>query len=223
MPWKAISEGDDSIFLDGPGLKRSCKESGTGHHEKSLWKALVKLSCSERPQYIGNSSATGWSPRTEASVVWINLRLECYRGQSWRCDPNSSEEPRSCVGPRYWRKKLEHWSRLGDIQMFETPEPWTLYWGKLLTGSAKSTAGNFSCNQRRSKESWRSEDHVDIRHGDAEFKVYPAGFLSSVGVTGKCLDQSQMRRSTLHWTFLRLLWTIGILEVDLMDFALCYV
>lgn len=40
MPWEAISEGDGSIFLDGPGLKRSCKESGTGHHEKSLWKAL---------------------------------------------------------------------------------------------------------------------------------------------------------------------------------------
>jgi hypothetical protein len=31
------------------------------------------------------------------------------------------------------------------------------------------------------KKEWRSEDHFDISHGDAEFEVYPAGFLSFFG------------------------------------------
>ena len=31
------------------------------------------------------------------------------------------------------------------------------------------------------KKEWRSEDHFDISHGDAEFGVCPAGFLSCFG------------------------------------------
>jgi hypothetical protein len=31
------------------------------------------------------------------------------------------------------------------------------------------------------KKEWRSEDRFDISHGDAEFGVYPAGFLSFFG------------------------------------------
>ena len=30
----------------------------------------------------------------------------------------------------------------------------------------------------KDEKSWRSEEHFDIRHGDAEFGVCPAGFLS---------------------------------------------
>jgi hypothetical protein len=28
----------------------------------------------------------GWSPRTAVVAEWINLSLECYRGQSWKND-----------------------------------------------------------------------------------------------------------------------------------------
>jgi hypothetical protein len=31
------------------------------------------------------------------------------------------------------------------------------------------------------KKEWRSEDHFDISHGDAEFGVCPAGFLPCFG------------------------------------------
>ena len=35
-PGKAIGEGATSVILDGPGLKRSCKEVKVWHHEESL-------------------------------------------------------------------------------------------------------------------------------------------------------------------------------------------
>ena len=31
------------------------------------------------------------------------------------------------------------------------------------------------------KKEWRSEDHLDISHGDAELGICPAGFLSFFG------------------------------------------
>jgi hypothetical protein len=40
----------------------------------------------------------GCSPRTAAAIEWINMNLECYRGQSWRSDTSPLGEPRrSCV------------------------------------------------------------------------------------------------------------------------------
>ena len=33
----------------------------------------------------------------------------------------------------------------------------------------------------KDKKNWRSEAHFDIRHGDAEFGVCPAGFQSCFG------------------------------------------
>lgn len=30
------------------------------------------------------------------------------------------------------------------------------------------------------ERSWRSVEHFDIRHGEAEFGVFPAGFQSSI-------------------------------------------
>jgi hypothetical protein len=41
-----------------------------------------KPRCSRRPQYIGDVSTMGWSPRKAAAVKWINLSLECHRGES---------------------------------------------------------------------------------------------------------------------------------------------
>ena len=56
--------------------------------------------------------------------------------------------------------------------------------GYLLRGAA-----NKELNQPKRKKcvavnkderSWRSKEHFDIRHGDAEFGVCPAGFQSSL-------------------------------------------
>jgi hypothetical protein len=49
------------------------------------------------------------------------------------------------------------------------------------------------------KKSWRSEDCFDIRHGDAEFKDCPAGFLSCFGVYKN--DLMDLRRDFELWTF----------------------
>lgn len=51
--------------------------------ERAYWWSLV---AAEDPQHIGDASTMGWSPRTAVAVGWINLSLECYRGQSWRSD-----------------------------------------------------------------------------------------------------------------------------------------
>jgi hypothetical protein len=102
-------------------------------------KLLVKLSCSKRPQCIGDATTMWWLPRTVAVVEWINLSLECYRGQIWRSDTNPLEEPRrSCVDPRHWNKKLKYWSFLGEPKMFKMSELWAICWGKLLTGNETS-------------------------------------------------------------------------------------
>jgi hypothetical protein len=75
-------------------------------------------------------------------------------------------------------------------------ELWDTCWGKLLTGNGTSI-GKRSLLQTRWKRSWRSGDHLDTRHGDAEFGVCPAGFLSCLGITVKWIDASQKRL----WTF----------------------
>jgi hypothetical protein len=105
-----------------------------------------------------------------------NQSLECYRGQSWRCDPSPLEEPRrSFVNPRHWNKKLCSWNCLRDPKIFEMPEPWDTCWEKLLTGSGTSQR-ELCCSQLSTGE-------LDIRHGDAEFGVFPA-VLSSCFCTG---------------------------------------
>jgi hypothetical protein len=44
------------------------------------------------------------------------------------------------------------------------------------------------CNQQRSKLSWRSEGHFDIRHGDTELGVFPTGFLPCFGDYSQVTD-----------------------------------
>jgi hypothetical protein len=47
---------------------------------------------------------------------------------------------------------------------------------KLLTVLGTSTRENcVAVNQ--AKRNWRSEEHFDLRHGDVEFIVFPAGFF----------------------------------------------
>jgi hypothetical protein len=54
--------------------------------KRAFEKPFLMPSCSRRPQYIGEASTMGLSPRIVAAVEWIKLSLECYRGQSWRRD-----------------------------------------------------------------------------------------------------------------------------------------
>jgi hypothetical protein len=98
-PWKGIGEVAASVAIDGPGLKGSCKGFEAWHQEESL---LVKLSCSRRPQCVGDASTLGWLPRTALAVKWINLSLECYRGQSWRSDASQpfGEAQKLMCGPQ---------------------------------------------------------------------------------------------------------------------------
>jgi hypothetical protein len=66
--------------------------------------------------------------------------------------------------------------------MFEMPDLWAIHWGKLLTREWKQPRKKkFVTVNKDEKRSWRSEDCFDIRHGDAKFRVCPAGFLSCFG------------------------------------------
>jgi len=49
-PWKAVDEGaaSASVAINGLGLKGSCKGIEAWHHEESLYRLLVKPSCSGR-------------------------------------------------------------------------------------------------------------------------------------------------------------------------------
>jgi hypothetical protein len=80
---------------------------------------LVNSSCSIRHHCIGYASTMGWwSPRTTAVLEYINISLECYKGQSCRSDNSRFEEPRrSCADLRHWNKK--HWSCLGNHKIFQ--------------------------------------------------------------------------------------------------------
>jgi hypothetical protein len=67
---------------------------------------LVKLSWQKTSVYW-RCQCHGMTTKNRAAVEWINVSLECYRGQSWRSDSSHLEEPRrSCVDPRHWNKKL---------------------------------------------------------------------------------------------------------------------
>ena len=63
--------------------------------------------------------------------------------------------------------------------MFEMPDLWAIHWGKLLTREWKQPKRKkkFVIVNKDEKGVKRSEDCFDIRHGDAEFGVCPAGFL----------------------------------------------
>ena len=96
------------------------KDLRLGTMKRVYERLLVKHSRSGRPQCIGDASTMGWSPRTAATVEWIILSLECYRGQSWRSYTSLLEEPRrSCVDPQHWDQKLKYWSCLGDSKMLK--------------------------------------------------------------------------------------------------------
>jgi hypothetical protein len=147
--------------------------------KRAYERLLVMPSCSGRPQCIGDASTMGWSPRTAAAVEWVNLSLECYRGQSWRrCQPfvRSPED-------HVWIPDSE--TRICNIEVALRPrDVWDARAvGYLLRKVAKRGVElvqeeEVCCSQQRWKRSWRSEDCFDISHGDAEFGVCPAGFLS---------------------------------------------
>ena len=47
------------------------------------------------------------------------------------------------------------------------------------------------------KKEWRSEDHFDISHGDAEFGICPTGSLLGLQLS----DWMNLRRDFELWTF----------------------
>jgi hypothetical protein len=53
--------------------------------------------------------------------------------------------------------------------------------GYMLTGSGTSPKESSLLQSTKMKKEWRSEDRFDISHGDTEFGVCPAGFLSCFG------------------------------------------
>jgi hypothetical protein len=67
--------------------------------------------------------------------------------------------------------------------MLKMPEPWDTCQGQLLTGSGcfQPRRKKFVAVNKEKKGSWISEDHLEIRHEDAEFGVCPAGLLSCFG------------------------------------------
>jgi hypothetical protein len=65
--------------------------------------------------------------------------------------------------------------------MLKMPEQWDTCWGKLLTGGGTSPGESSLLQSTKMKKEWRSENRFDISHGDAEFGVCPAGFLSFIG------------------------------------------
>jgi hypothetical protein len=65
--------------------------------------------------------------------------------------------------------------------MFKMPEPWASCRGKLLTWRGTIPGERSFLLLTNIKRSWRSDDFFDISHGDAEFGVCPAGFLSFLG------------------------------------------
>jgi hypothetical protein len=53
-------EGAALVAVNSQGLKWSCKEHEVCHHEERVYeRLLVKLSCSGRPQQIGDASTMG--------------------------------------------------------------------------------------------------------------------------------------------------------------------
>jgi hypothetical protein len=82
--------------------------------------------------------------------------------------------------------------------MSEMPEPW----GYLLRKAAnrewkQPRRKKFVAVNKVEKRSWRSEDHFDIRHGDAEFGGCPAAFLWALQLS----DRMNVRRDLELWTF----------------------
>jgi hypothetical protein len=78
----------------------------------------VKPSYNENPIML--EMPIPWDDHQDQQQQWsgINQIQQCYRGQSWKCDPSPLEEPRrSCVNPRHWNKKLLKLpKKLQDVQ-----------------------------------------------------------------------------------------------------------
>jgi hypothetical protein len=67
-------------------------------------KLLVKPSCTERPQHVGDASTMRLLQNSSGSEVESSRALQ--RAELEKC-PSPLEEPRrSCVDPRHWNKKL---------------------------------------------------------------------------------------------------------------------
>lgn len=80
-------------------------------------------------------------------------------------------------------------SRMIVMKVKLTWRPQDVRESRVMSSLVRKTA-NREWNQPKRKKfiavnkderSWRSEEHFDIRHGDAEFGVLPAGFLSCFG------------------------------------------
>ena len=65
--------------------------------------------------------------------------------------------------------------------MLEMPELWDPCRGELLTRAWNQPKRKKCAAVSNAGRSWRSEEHFDIRRGDAEFGVCPAGFQSCFG------------------------------------------
>jgi hypothetical protein len=74
--------------------------------KRAYERLLVKPGCSGGHQCIGDASTMNDHLDRQQQWSGVNQSLEYYSGQSWRCEPSPLEEPRSCVDPRHWNKKL---------------------------------------------------------------------------------------------------------------------
>ena len=80
------------------------------------------------------------------------------------------------VGPERHCMKLWMWTLdcLGDPKILEMPEPWDTCM-KSFRLDMESAQVRKVCGSQQSWKSWRYEEYFEIRHGGAEFGVYPAG------------------------------------------------
>ena len=143
------------------------------------WKC--SLVAAEDPSILGMSIL--WDDHQEQLHQWscVSQGLECYTGQCWRSEPSSLEEARrSRMEPRHWSKKLCSWCSLWRYQDVKDSRD---------MGNLPRTVSNRKWIQPKRKNyvvvnkderRCRSEECFDIRHGDAEFEVRPAGFWSSI-------------------------------------------
>ena len=86
------------------------------------------------------------------------------------------------MDPRHWNKKLYHSVVLPWIPQDVRDARATGYLLRKATNREwKQPKGKKFVAVNKDEKSWRSEEPFDIRHGDAEFGVCPAGFQACFG------------------------------------------
>jgi hypothetical protein len=100
-------------------------------------------------------------------MEWINLNLQCYRGQNSKTDASSLEERRGfhILEQKYCNMEAALESpRFSRYQSHKISPEECWYQGVELAKEKKFVAVN-----KDKKKSWRSENCFDIRHGNINF------------------------------------------------------